>query len=181
MLWVRISIRERCTLCDKVCQWLETGLWFCPSPLVSSTNKTDRHDITEIVLVIILHTDFFFFGLNLLLWFDKSDNWRKWILKIWHQIWPYKNNTQQNSPLCEWHHISLYPTQKCHWGIEVQINFVFALYTPHTNVKGFFEVQIDFFFTLNKIKSDNWRKWILKIWHQIWPYKNNTQQNSPLL
>jgi len=29
MLWVRISIRARCTtLCDKVCQWLVTGRWF---------------------------------------------------------------------------------------------------------------------------------------------------------
>ena len=29
------------TLCDKVCQWLVTGQWFSPGPLVSSTNKTD--------------------------------------------------------------------------------------------------------------------------------------------
>jgi len=27
------------TLCDKVCQWLETGRWFSPGILVSSTNK----------------------------------------------------------------------------------------------------------------------------------------------
>ena len=48
MLWVRISIRARCTtLCDKVCQWLATGRWFSPDPLVSTCNKTDRHDITE--------------------------------------------------------------------------------------------------------------------------------------
>jgi hypothetical protein len=33
------------TLCDKVCQWLATGRWFSLGPLVSSTNKTDRHDI----------------------------------------------------------------------------------------------------------------------------------------
>ena len=33
MLWVRISIRARCTtLCDKVCQW-----WFSPCPPVSTT------------------------------------------------------------------------------------------------------------------------------------------------
>ena len=52
MMRVRISIWSRCTtLCDKVCQWLATGLWFSPGPLVSSTNKTDRHDITEILLV----------------------------------------------------------------------------------------------------------------------------------
>jgi hypothetical protein len=36
------------TLCDKVCQWLATGRWFSLSILVSFTNKTDRHDITEI-------------------------------------------------------------------------------------------------------------------------------------
>jgi hypothetical protein len=31
MLWVRISIRARCTtLCDKVCQWLSIGQWFPP-------------------------------------------------------------------------------------------------------------------------------------------------------
>ena len=35
------------TLCDKVCQWLATGRWFSPGPLVSSTTKTDCHDITE--------------------------------------------------------------------------------------------------------------------------------------
>jgi hypothetical protein len=57
MLWVRISIRARCTtLCDKVCQWLETGRWFSSGPPVSSTNKTDCHDITEILLKVALNT-----------------------------------------------------------------------------------------------------------------------------
>jgi hypothetical protein len=57
MLWVRISMRARCTtFCDKVCQWLVTGRWFCPGPPVSSTNKTDRHDITEILLKVALNT-----------------------------------------------------------------------------------------------------------------------------
>jgi hypothetical protein len=51
ILWVRISIRARCTtLYDKVCQWLATGRWFSPGHPVSSTNKTDRNDITEILL-----------------------------------------------------------------------------------------------------------------------------------
>ena len=57
MLWVRISIRARCTtLCDKVCQWLATGWWFSPGTPVSSTNKTDHHDITEILLKVVLNT-----------------------------------------------------------------------------------------------------------------------------
>ena len=34
------------TLCDEVCQWLVTGQWASP---VSSTSKTIRHDITEII------------------------------------------------------------------------------------------------------------------------------------
>ena len=38
------------TLGDKVCQW------FSPSAPVSSTNKTDRHDITEILLKVALNT-----------------------------------------------------------------------------------------------------------------------------
>jgi hypothetical protein len=54
---VWISIVARCTtLSDKVCQWLSTGKWFTPSPPVSSTNKTDRHDITEILLNVALNT-----------------------------------------------------------------------------------------------------------------------------
>jgi hypothetical protein len=41
------------TLCNKVCQWLATGLLFFPSTPVSSTNKTDRH---EILLKVSLNT-----------------------------------------------------------------------------------------------------------------------------
>ena len=41
------------TLCDKVCQWLAAGRWFSPVP---STNKSDRHDITEILLKGALNT-----------------------------------------------------------------------------------------------------------------------------
>jgi hypothetical protein len=33
-----------------------TGPWFSPGPPVSSTNKTDRHDITEILLKVALNT-----------------------------------------------------------------------------------------------------------------------------
>jgi len=56
MLWVRISITTRCTtLCDQVCQWLATSRWFSPGPSVSSTNKTDHHDITDILLKVALN------------------------------------------------------------------------------------------------------------------------------
>ena len=40
-------------LCDKVFQWLATGRWFSP---VSSNNKTDLDDITEILLKVALNT-----------------------------------------------------------------------------------------------------------------------------
>jgi hypothetical protein len=55
-LWVRIPPRRGVldtTLCDKVCQWLVAGWWFS---LVSSTNKTDGHDITKILLEVALNT-----------------------------------------------------------------------------------------------------------------------------
>ena len=44
------------TLCDKVCQLLVIGQWFSQGTLVSSTNKTDCHDITEILLKVALNT-----------------------------------------------------------------------------------------------------------------------------
>ena len=44
------------TLCDKICQRFVTCRWFSSGILVSSTNKTDRHDITEISLKVSLKT-----------------------------------------------------------------------------------------------------------------------------
>ena len=58
-LWVLIQLGRGVldtTLCDKVCQWLATCRWFCPGTPVSSTNKTDCHDITEILLKVPLNT-----------------------------------------------------------------------------------------------------------------------------
>ena len=59
MLWVRISIRARYTtqsIHDKICQWLATVRWFSPGTPVSSTSKTDRHDITKLLLKVALST-----------------------------------------------------------------------------------------------------------------------------
>jgi hypothetical protein len=44
------------TLCDKVCQWLVTGRWFYPDIQVSSSNKNNSHDMTEILLKVSLNT-----------------------------------------------------------------------------------------------------------------------------
>ena len=43
-------------LSDEVCQWLSGGRWSSPSTPVSSTNKTDRHDIPDILLKVALNT-----------------------------------------------------------------------------------------------------------------------------
>ena len=40
----------------KVCQWLTTGRWFSPGTPVSSTNKTNRHDVAELLLKVALNT-----------------------------------------------------------------------------------------------------------------------------
>ena len=57
MLSVRLPPSARCaTLYDKVCQWLAAGRWFSPGPLVSFTNKTDRHEIPDILLKMALST-----------------------------------------------------------------------------------------------------------------------------
>jgi hypothetical protein len=44
------------TLCDKVCLWLAAGQWLSLGTPVSPTNKTDRHDIAEIFLKVVLNT-----------------------------------------------------------------------------------------------------------------------------
>jgi hypothetical protein len=44
------------TLYEQVCQWFATGRRLCPSTLVSSSNKTNRHDITDILLKVALNT-----------------------------------------------------------------------------------------------------------------------------
>ena len=44
------------TMWYKVCYLLVTGRWFSQDTPVSSTNKTDRHDITELLLKVALNT-----------------------------------------------------------------------------------------------------------------------------
>jgi hypothetical protein len=59
MLWVRTPLRWGVldtTLCDKICQWLVTGQRFFLGTPVSSNNKTDSHDIAEILLKVALNT-----------------------------------------------------------------------------------------------------------------------------
>ena len=39
-----------------LCQWLVAVRWFSPGTPVSSTNKSDRHDIAKILLIVALNT-----------------------------------------------------------------------------------------------------------------------------
>ena len=58
-LWVRTSLRRGVldtTSCDNVFQWLAAGRWFPPGTPVSSSNKTDCHNIAEILLKVTLKT-----------------------------------------------------------------------------------------------------------------------------
>jgi hypothetical protein len=46
----------RCTtLCDTVCQGLVTSQWFSTGTPISSTNKSDLHDIAEILFKVALN------------------------------------------------------------------------------------------------------------------------------
>ena len=87
--WCGLESRSgRCvldtTLCDKVCQWLAAGQWFSPNTLVSSTNKTDRHD--EILLKVAFNTikqttnafirSTFFWGRGIQTgWYQRGNQW----------------------------------------------------------------------------------------------------------
>ena len=53
-LWVETPLIARCTRYNIM--WFVTGRRFSPGTLVLSTNKTDRHDISEILLEVALNT-----------------------------------------------------------------------------------------------------------------------------
>jgi hypothetical protein len=49
-------VRSITAASDKVYQLLAHGRWFSPGTPASSTTKTDRHDIAEILLKVALNT-----------------------------------------------------------------------------------------------------------------------------
>jgi hypothetical protein len=55
-----VNYKKGCTrlaaASNKVYQLLAHGWWFSPGTPDSSTNKAGRHDITEILLKVALHT-----------------------------------------------------------------------------------------------------------------------------
>ena len=52
MLWYTCT---GSTVRDKVCHLLVTGQWFSPGTPISSINKTDHHDIAEVLLKVALN------------------------------------------------------------------------------------------------------------------------------
>jgi hypothetical protein len=59
LFFINISLRQGVLdtkLCDQVRQCLAAGRWFSQGTPVSSTNKTNRHDKTEILLKLVLNT-----------------------------------------------------------------------------------------------------------------------------
>jgi hypothetical protein len=68
--WVKSS--------DKIYQLLADGRWFSPGTPASSTTKTDRHHIAEILLKVVLSTKnqiFFFFTHTIFFYNVYSSNW----------------------------------------------------------------------------------------------------------
>ena len=55
LIWFAVWGVLDTALCDQVYQWFATGGWFSPGTLVSSTNKTDCHDIAKILLKGVLN------------------------------------------------------------------------------------------------------------------------------
>jgi hypothetical protein len=55
-----VNYKKGCTrltaACDKVYQLLAHVMWFSPGTPASSTTKTGRHDIAEILLKVALNT-----------------------------------------------------------------------------------------------------------------------------
>jgi hypothetical protein len=89
------------TLCDEVCQWLATNQWFSPGTPVSSTNKTDHHDIAEILLKVALNTinlnlfSFWICGERLIYHQMLSDHQSRNVLLIEANIRSYKKSRNE--------------------------------------------------------------------------------------
>ena len=75
--------------------WLAAGWWFFRGTPVSSTNKTDRYDITEILLKVALNT------------FKQTNNIQTWLKSV--IVW-YINGV---CDLIGWKTVRLYKSKCC--------------------------------------------------------------------
>jgi hypothetical protein len=145
------------TLCDKVYQWLVAGLWFSPGTLVSSTTKTDRHDITEILLkvtlnIITLHANPFY----LIYCFEMNTPWiQQWIHHEYSN--EYTMNTAMNTP---W--IQQWIQQWIHHEYSNEYTMNTAMNTPWIQLNvGWVRWFMVFYSTFNNISVISWRSVLL--------------------
>ena len=77
------------TLCDKVCQWFVTGRSFYPGTTVSSTNKTDCHNVAEILLKVALNTIKIKKRMHTIYMYKNNVVNFRFFIKIWkdHHLW----------------------------------------------------------------------------------------------
>ena len=88
-----VNCKKGCTwlavACDKVYQFLAHGRWFSPGTPASSTIKTGRHDITEILLKVALNTKnqnqiIYYFFPSLGIRYPSSVNFSHFNLLLWN-------------------------------------------------------------------------------------------------
>jgi len=115
----------RCaTLCDKVFQWLAACRLFSPGTPVSSTNKTDCHDIAEILMKVALNT-------------IKPTNHKLPMLHVKKEsCFVYRKTTKSS---CSVSLISGWTTYVLHPGIFFIENFIMAeIFQPSDKIKLIF-------------------------------------------
>jgi hypothetical protein len=116
---------DSCYLCVKNGQLLATGRWFSPGTPVSSTNKTDHHYITDILLKVALdtitqpHTQKWSSNLDLVntiisLYREKGDYsltpWPNLYLSYWREITNIFWNVRKNMDVNEYESIQHFNT-----------------------------------------------------------------------
>jgi hypothetical protein len=74
-----LNTKKNSWLCDKVCQWFAAGRWFSPGNPVSSTNNTERNDITKILLKVDLNTTTLTFTPQIRIWTHNVSGDRHWL------------------------------------------------------------------------------------------------------
>jgi hypothetical protein len=134
------------TICDKVCQWLVAGRWFPPGIPVSSTNKTDRHDIIEIFLNVALNTIALTIhlikinGNTLLIFckniFDTTSNFCVFVFVHFRALKEYGGN------LVWWHYVSVLGGDvKRHLHVVVFL-FFFNFHSPIWALTACFDIYV---------------------------------------
>jgi hypothetical protein len=102
-------------LCDNVCHWLATSQWFSPGTPISSTNKTDRQELTEILLKVAFNT---INQTTRYIIVNTTDTWKKENSSHVHVL-KLIQTVQSDTPDIAWSYehilLFLYPSYNCKW------------------------------------------------------------------